>query len=133
MLGVSESREPEQGTDRDKPRIAGTRTIEPSLLKVLKKGTDQRCIKIIDIEPGWRNRLALRREDQKHSQGIAICGDRMGTDLPLADQSLAEERLQRGRQGGHAAPPKWRSSRLPAKARSSGAAERYQYVLAGST
>jgi len=53
MLGMSKRCVPEQRTDGGKSSIAGARTIVPLLLKMVEEGTDERRIKIVDVQLRW--------------------------------------------------------------------------------
>src|SRR6516164_9947481 len=71
--------------------------------------------------------------DHQQPQRVPVGRKCMGTSLALTYQAFREERLQGWGKCGHAAPPSCRSKRLPTNVSNSGAAERYQYVLTGST
>ena len=53
MLGMSKRCVPEQRTDGGKSSVAGARTIFPLLLKMVEGGSDERRIKIVDVQLRW--------------------------------------------------------------------------------
>ena len=53
MLWMPKRRVSKQGTDGSKPRIAGAHAVLSLLFQVVEEGTDQRSIKIVDIQLAW--------------------------------------------------------------------------------
>jgi hypothetical protein len=53
MLWMPKRRVSEQGTNGSKPRIAGAHAVLSLVFQVVEEGTDQRSIKIVDIQLAW--------------------------------------------------------------------------------
>ena len=51
MFGMAQGCIAEQGTDCGQPGVSGAYPILPFALQMIKEGTDQRRIKIVDVEP----------------------------------------------------------------------------------
>src|SRR5450755_3001970 len=99
---------------------------------MVEEDADERCVEVVDVQFRRLQASTRGRKYQQQPQGVAIGGERMRAGLALTNQTVGEERLQGRGEDGHASPPRWRSRRSLAKIISSGAAERYQYVLPGS-
>jgi len=80
---------------------------------MLQEGTNQRDLKIL---PSQLRRLPvplLLYELEQESEGVSRAGDRMGTDLLLADKPLGEELLEHKRHAGgsvHGGTSQWLSA-----------------------
>jgi len=96
---------------------------------MIQKGTNQRGIKILPSQLGRLPAPLLLYELEQELEGVAIAGDRMGTDLLLVDEPLGEELLEDKRHAGgsiHGSTSQWLSSRRSAHSISSGQCVRYQ-------
>src|ERR1035441_8256776 len=128
VLGVAERGELEQRVDRRQPGVPGPGAVAALMLEVIEERRDERRAEICEVEPGGRYAGLLAGELQQEPERVPVGGDGVRAGSSLA---LGEERLQGGRQRGHDRVPADRSSRSAARAISSGAADRYQYVAAG--
>src|ERR1700722_11882312 len=133
MLGMSKRCVSEQRTDSSERGITSACAISPLLFKVVEEGADEWRIKIANVKLRRLDTSLLGREDQQQPQGVSVGRECMRASLTLAYQAFREERLQSWGKSGHVAPPRCRSRRCPTSVINSGAAERYQYVLTGST
>src|SRR5215207_3910114 len=115
---------------------------------------------VLDVQRVRADARALLDEAEQQPEGVAVGGDRVRAGLALADKPPGEERLHRRGQRTHRTalraraarrrrarspvanrnarsraprPSPRRSRRSAARPSSSGAADRYQYVAAGST
>ena len=93
MFGMTKSRITEQRANRRQPRIAGAHTVLSVALQMVKEGTDQWRIEIVDVEFGWHLTVSFRSEDQEQPQCVAIRLKSVRTDLALADEPITEEHL----------------------------------------
>jgi hypothetical protein len=90
----------------------------------LERG-DQPGVEIAEVQVARLAVKLLGGEADQQPERVAVGGDRVWAGVALADEPLAEERLQRRRERAHEAPP-WERSRRPAASwSSSGAASRY--------
>ena len=103
------------------------------MLEMVGEGADKWGVEIVDVQLRGLHPVPRRREDQQQPQGVPVRSECMRAGLALTYQAVCEERLQGRGKRGDRLPPTLRSSRSPASVSSSGAAERYQYVLPGST
>jgi hypothetical protein len=51
MFGMAQGRVAEQGPDRGQSGVAGAHAVLSLVLQMIEEGTDQRRIKIVDVEP----------------------------------------------------------------------------------
>src|ERR1039458_9225491 len=77
---------PEKGTDGSQTQIASARTILTALFTVIQKGTDDRGIDILPSELRRLSSPLLLHELEQELEGVAIAGNRVGTDLLLVDE-----------------------------------------------
>src|SRR5207245_4525654 len=89
-------------------------------------------VEVCDVQPGRGFAGLLGGEGKQQLDCVPVGGDRVRAGLALPCQPVGEERLQGGREGAHFSPARCASSRCPAGAISSGAADRYQNVCCGS-
>jgi hypothetical protein len=126
VLGVLQGREAEQRVDRGQPGVAAARAVAPLAFEVVQERGHQRCVEILDPEPGGRRAGVLLSEDQEQPQRVAVGGDGVRAGVLLPGEPVGEERLQGGGQRGHDIAAEPDSSRSATSASSSGAADRYQ-------
>src|SRR5205085_119031 len=107
--------------------------VAPLPLEVIEERPDHGDIEIREVESRWGLAAAALHECEQQPEGVGVRANRVGAHLALTDEALGEERLQCGSQGAHDTSPAARSRRSAASASSSGAADRYQKVAAGST
>jgi hypothetical protein len=117
---------PEQGVDRGEPGVAGPGAVSPSVLEVVEEGPDQRRVEVGELEPGGRRARSLLGEGEQEPERVPVGGDRVRAHLPLGEEPLGEERFQDRGKRAHGSTPREASSRLAAKASSSGLPDRYQ-------
>src|SRR6266571_2399847 len=133
VLRVVKGRVAKQRVDGCQARIPGAHTVGPLVLQVIEEAGDQAGIEVSDVELGRRFVRLLGREADQQPQGVAVGRHRFRAGVPLTGQPVGEEGLQGGRERTHDGSSRLRSKRFPARASNSGAADRYQYVLAGWT
>lgn len=112
------------------------RAIPALLLDVVEEREDCRRVEVGEGQGRRRAAGELLREAEEQSEGVAVARDRLGAGRALRAQAPVEEVLEQGGErdlwGRHTAPSSslWAkcSKRLEVMARSSGTAERYQYV-----
>jgi len=130
VLGVGQRREPEQRVDRGQSGVAGADAVAALLLEVVQERADHRRVQLVDVQPGGRDTGAGGDVTEQQPHRVAVGGDGVVAGVLLPDQPVGEERLQgRGEDAHHRTPDppaRWASSRRPASAISSGAADRYQ-------
>ena len=123
----------EKGVDCGKPKVTSPRTIFASFLKLVEESYNEWRIQIVEIQARWR---LLERQLgilEKQLETISVGSNCVRAHLTLAHEPIGEEGFKQCSQIAtcfHGSLPRPRSSRAPATARSSGAAERYQYVSA---
>ncbi len=132
VFGVTQRGVAEQRVDRCQPGVAGADAVASPGLQVLQEGADQRGVEIGDLEAGGRLAGLLRGEGEQQLEGVAVGGDGVRAGLALADQPVGHVGLQGGGEAGHGCRSRCASRRCPARAISSGAADRYQKVCLGS-
>ena len=101
-------------------------------LEVIEESADQWRVQVGDIELGRRFPGLALGEDQQQLEGVAISGDGVRAGLALTDQPISEVGLEGRGECAHARRSRWLSSFSPARAISSGAADKYQNVCLGS-
>ena len=123
---------PKEGVDSGEPDIARTSAVSTSVLDMVQKRADKRCVEIFQRQARWIFTEPLLGKSQEQSKRIAVRGDGVGTGLALSDESVGEEGLQQageGRARDHGTTSfRPSTSRSVARAKSSGTASRYQYV-----
>jgi len=132
IFGMAQRGVPEQRVDGRQPGVAGPGTVAAIGFQVAQERPDQWCVEIGDVQAGGRFAGLLPGEHQEQLEGVPVGGGRVAAGLALPGQPVGEERLQGGGEGAHEPPPRCASSRWPASAISSGAADRYQNVCCGS-
>lgn len=132
VLRVMEGGVPEERVDRRQAGIARADAVAASDLHMLEKRSHQLSVDMVEAE--FRRCLArpLMAERQQHPKRVAVGRDRMRAGGALFAEAVDEECLQGRRQVTHERSPVSGSRRSAAKARSSGAADKYQYVELGS-
>ena len=126
VLGMLQGGVGEHGVDRGEPGVAGARAVAADLLEVVQERADQRRVEVGEVELARLPAGAPGGEGEQQPPGVAVGGDGLRAGVPLAGQPVGEERLQGRGERGHGRCSGWSSSRCPAAASSSGAADRYQ-------
>ncbi len=117
--------------DRCQPGIAGPHGVAPTTFEMVEEGGDHRGVEIL-YGKGGRGLLGLLFDvAEEKVEGVAIGGHGVRARLSLGHQPLGEEGLEGGGQRAHDRASVACSTRSAAKPSSSGAADKYQYVLAG--
>ena len=101
VLGVLQRREPVEGVDRSEPGVAGSRAVAPVVFEVVEERADQRRVEIVEVQLERLLAGLLVREAQQQPERVAVGGDRLRAGVALGDQTVGEERLERGRERGH--------------------------------
>ena len=116
-------------------RALRVRTVLPRLVfEVVQERRDQsgrrgpRAASVAGALPVSRS-----SEAEQEAEGVPIGGDGVGARLALGHEPLGEECLERGGQRAHGRGSVACSRRSAASPSSSGAPDKYQYVLAGWT
>ncbi len=132
VFWVAQRGKTKQRMDRCEPGVARPRAVVAVALEVVKERGDQPGVEVADVQRRRLLSCLAFNEAQEQAHRVAVAGDGVRADLALADEMLGEERLQRGSQSAHRRASRCCSRRSPANAISSGAADKYQYVAAGS-
>jgi hypothetical protein len=95
--------------DGPQPGIPGASAVLASAFQVIEEEPHEGRIEVFDLELGGTFVEPLFGEFQKQAKGIAISRYRMWARLPLAKQTIGEERLKkRGEAGGnHGCTSSW--------------------------
>ena len=127
VFGCVEGRVVEQGVDGGQPGVTGGAAVAPAGFQVLQERADKGGVQVGEAESAGRlSGLGLGEGKQKPA-GVAVGGDRVRAGLLLPGEPVGEESLQDSGEVGHrAARLSACSSRLAARASSSGTACRYQ-------
>ena len=130
LVGCLQGGVAEQGVDGGQPVVAGGGAVAPGRLQVSEERADGNGVQVGQVELGGLLAGLVVDVAEEQPQGVAVGRDRVRGGGPLGHQPVGEERLQDGRERGHRVAPFWAeaSSRAAARARSPGAASRYQYV-----
>ena len=133
VLGVTQRGEGEQRADGGQPQVAGARAVVPVVFEVVEERRDQVGIEVGPIQAGRGLAGAVLGEPEQQLERVAVGRDGARADLPLLGEPVGEERLQCWGDGAHRVLACLAvSRRRAARANSSGAADRYQYVQRGS-
>ena len=116
----------EQGADRDEPGVAGPDAVSPSVLEVVEECADQRGVEVGKHEQGGRLAGALLGKGEQEPERVSVGGDRVRACPPLGEKPIGEERFQDRGERAHGSTPRQSSSRLAARASSSGLPDTYQ-------
>jgi hypothetical protein len=115
------------------PGVAGPHAVAPAGLEVLQERPDHASVEVLQLELGWRRPGAFVNEVEQEPKGVPIADNGVGAGVALSHEPVGEKRLERRRQAGHGCSPPVLSRRWAARARSSGAPDKYQYVWAGTS
>ena len=118
--------------NRGQPGVTGPGTVAAIGFQVVEERPDQRRVQVGDVQIGGCLAGPLLGEGEKQFDCVPVGGDGVAAGLTLPGESVGEKRLQGWGERAHESPPRCASSRLPANAISSGAADRYQNVCSGS-
>ena len=133
VLGMAEGGEAEQGVHGCQPGVAGPHGVPPSLFEVVQERRDRRGVEVLERER-FRSLLGFPFEEaEQEPEGVPIGADGVGARLALGHQPFGEECLECGGQRAHGRGSVACSRRSAASPSSSGAPDKYQYVLAGWT
>src|SRR5690348_8885488 len=125
----------EQRVDRGQAGVACGAAVPPLVFQVVKERAHQGRVQVGEAEPAGRLASLVAGKGEQEPECVAVGGDGIRAGLLLPGQPVGEEALQDGSEVGHdAACPSCPvgSSLAAARPRSSGTAERYQYVDFGS-
>ena len=128
MLGLFQGDVAEEGVNRRQPSVAAACAVAPFLLQVIEKGDQEWGIDLSEPELRWLLLQPPLGELQEQAERVAVTGDGVGADAPLADQPTREEPLEQPGERGltpHGRSP-FRSRRSVARRSNSGTAVRYQ-------
>ena len=118
--------EAEQRTHRRQTGVASAGTVVPVHFQMVEEPPDQGGVEIFDAQRcRCLARLALHELEQE-AEGVPISSDGVGAGTTLVGQALGEKSLERGGEGSHGRLVVAASRRAAARARSSGAADKYQ-------
>ena len=95
MLGVAERRVGEQRVDRREAVVAGAHAVVPHHLQVLQEGTDERRVKVGEVELIGPLARPLGGKAQQQAEGVPVRGDGVGARSSLGHQALGQERFER--------------------------------------
>jgi hypothetical protein len=126
VLGVSERGVAVERVDRREPCVAGSGAVAAFGLEVIEERGNSVGVEIGDVEHRWLPAAAGRGESQHQLDRVAVGGDRVRAGVALLDEPLGEERLDGRSERAHDRVSCAVSSRWPAIAISSGAADKYQ-------
>jgi hypothetical protein len=132
MLGMAQRRVVEEGVDGGQAGVPGAGAVVPLLLQMVQEGADDRGAEVGQVQLGGLLAGPGMDEAQQEPPGVAVGGHRVRAGMTLADQPFGEKCLKGRGERAHARLPGIRSRRSAASASSSGTAETYQYVPAGS-
>jgi hypothetical protein len=123
VLGVAQRGVLKERVDGGEADVAGPGAVAALVLEVLEERPDRGRVELRELKPrGWRSGLLLH-EGEQQPERVAVAGDRVRADAPLAEQPVGEICLKRRGEGRHGRVLSWLgSSRLAASASSSGAA-----------
>jgi hypothetical protein len=123
MLGVTESGVSEQRPQRGETGVPAAGTVVPVVFEMVQEGRDHPDSEILPVESGGSlSGPALHKVEQEHKR-VPIGPHRGRARLALLGEPLGKEQLHGGCDRAHLSTFSRRSA---AKAKSSGAAERYQ-------
>jgi hypothetical protein len=83
-----------ESVDSGESDIARARAVSPSLLAMVQKLADKRCVEIFQSQARRIFAEPLLRKSQEQAKRIAVRGDGVGTGLTLSDESIREKRLE---------------------------------------
>jgi hypothetical protein len=133
MLGMAQRGVGEQRADRGQPQVPGPGAVAPLVFEMVQERRDGGGVQVVPVEFGGRLAGVLVHEGEQQAHGVAVGGDGLRAGLTLLEEPVGEERLQRRRGKRHDRAARHAvSCRAAASVSSSGAADRYQYVYAGS-
>jgi hypothetical protein len=98
---------------------------------VVEERADERGVQVGEIQRGGSLAQPLVGEGQQKPKRVAVGADGVIAGLALPDESVGEERLQGGGEGGHHSTDPIRPKRWATSCISSGVPVRYQYVFSG--
>ncbi len=126
VLRVAHGGVTEKRAHGSEPGVAGAWRVVTVGLEVVEEGRDDRCLQVLQVQ---RIRCPARlrlHEAEQQPERVTVGGHGARTRLALTDQAVGEEGLQRRGERAHGWASADASSRLAARASSSGEAERYQ-------
>lgn len=80
-------------TDSSQTGIAGANSVAALLLEVIEKRENVFRRDRGESEPINRTMEADAEKSQQQSEGVAVCGDRLGAELTLCEEVFGEEPL----------------------------------------
>lgn len=94
MRGLVERRVFEEGVNRGQPDIARPCADAAFLLEVVEEHANERSAQVFDRECRRGLLQAKLHELQEQMKGVAVARDGVRTRLPLAHQTIREERFE---------------------------------------
>src|SRR5664279_3543288 len=120
----------QQGADRGEAVVAGADLVAALVFEMVEERADQRRVQLGDVQLAGLRAGAGGGEGEQQPERVAVAGDGVCAGAALADEPVAEERLQQRRERAHDPAPHDRveplSRRAAASCISCGTAERYQ-------
>ena len=132
MFGMAKGRVTEQAVNPAESGVSGPGAIAAVLLQVVQEVCDVRGIEVVPLQRRRRHLVLVGGEDQQQAHRVTVGGDGVTAGILLSDQAVGEKRLQGGIDARHDRSS-YADRRPAAAAMSSGEADKYQYVAAGST
>src|SRR6266581_8423111 len=113
--------------------VASADRVTSFLLQIGEEGSDDRSVKVSEVQFGGRLARALAGEVEQEPPQVSIGVDGPWAGLTLGDQPVSKVGLQGGADGTHCSFSRKFSRRPTACASRSGVACKYQYVATGPT
>ena len=85
----------EEGVNRRQPEIAGAGRVAAPLFQVIEEGGDQGRIELREREAGGGQMEVHLREAQQQAEGVPVGVEGVGAHLPLLEEPLREEALEK--------------------------------------
>src|SRR6202049_2565293 len=117
--------------DGGQSRVSCPHGVSAITFEVVQERPDQGGVKVLEPKAGWGFAGLSFDETEQEAKGVSVSGDGVGARPALGHEPLGEERFECGGQRAHGCS--FAPRRAAARASSSGAADKYQYVLAGWT
>ncbi len=132
MFGVAVGGVVEQGPDGGEAGVAGPDADASFVLEVVEEVADERRVDVVEGEAARRLAGAGLGVAENLAPRVPVGGDGVRAGLLLGSETVGEERLEQRSDRAHRRSSCIASSRSAMSSTSSGTADRYQYVVAGS-
>ena len=117
VLGVTQSGIAVEGVDRREASVAGSGRVVAALLEVGQESRRSAARRGRRGPVGMAACRSVARRTRAAAERVAVGGDGARTDVPLGDQPVGEERLERRREQAHdRSPRRVRAGRARARA-----------------